>query len=97
MGTRLNEDEIYCLGHGHNPTDGDSDRCIRCGDLIPPRGRFIPDDPCRQRTRDTIESVIDAIEETFLAHLPSAATSRCAQEDVYAGLDAMRERFGIDR
>lgn len=39
------------------------------------------------------DEVIDAIEETFLAHLPSKAISYCAQEDVNAGLDAMRERF----
>jgi hypothetical protein len=90
------EDEIYCLGHGHNPADGDSANCARCGNPIPPRGRFIPDDPCRSRVHDTIEAVIDAIEDTFLAHLPSKALSYCAQEDVWAGLDAMRERFGID-
>jgi hypothetical protein len=40
-------------------------------------------------------AVIDAIEETFLAHLPSKALSYCAQEDIDAGLDAMRERFGL--
>ena len=39
------------------------------------------------------EAVIDAIEETFLAHLPSKALSYCAQEDIDTGLDAMRERF----
>jgi hypothetical protein len=41
-------------------------------------------------------AVIDAIEEIFLAHLPSKALSYCAQEDVNAGLDAMRERFGLE-
>jgi hypothetical protein len=39
------------------------------------------------------EEVIDAIEETFLGQLPSKALSYCAQEDVNAGLDALRERF----
>jgi hypothetical protein len=42
------------------------------------------------------ERVIDAIEETFLGQLPSKALSYCAQEDVNAGLDAMRERFGLE-
>ena len=54
---------------------------------------FNPDDVCRDRIMDRTESVIDAIEETFLAHLPSKALSYCAQEDVDTGLDAMRERF----
>lgn len=40
-----------------------------------------------------IDVVIDAIEETFLAQLPSAAMALCAREDVNAGLDALRERF----
>jgi hypothetical protein len=43
-----------------------------------------------------VEQVIDAIEETFLGQLPSKALSYCAQEDVNAGLDALRERFGIE-
>ena len=54
---------------------------------------FTPDDICRDRIMGRTEAVIDAIEETFLAHLPSRALSYCAQEDVNAGLDAMRERF----
>jgi len=48
-----------------------------------------------ERERIAVE-VIDAIEETFLGQLPSKALSYCAQEDVNAGLDAMRERFGIE-
>jgi len=60
------------------------------------RANFTPDDICRDRIKDRTEYVIDAIEETFLAHLPSKALSYCAQEDVNAGLDAMRERFGVD-
>jgi hypothetical protein len=58
--------------------------------------KWTPDDPCPERIKDQIERVIDAIEETFLAHLPSKAMSYCAQEDVNAGLDAMRERFGLE-
>ncbi|MCF6376924.1 hypothetical protein L2K70_04850 [Nocardioides KLBMP 9356] len=46
--------------------------------------------------RSAIEAVIDAIEDTFLAHLPSKALSYCAQEDINAGLDALRERFGLE-
>lgn len=42
------------------------------------------------------EVVIDAIEETFLGQLPSKALSYCAQEDINAGLDALRERFGLE-
>ena len=60
------------------------------------RAGFIPDDPCRDRIKQQTERIIDAIEDIFLAHLPSKALSYCAQEDVNAGLDAMRERFGVD-
>lgn len=42
---------------------------------------------------DVRDAVIDAIEETFLPQLGTAAISHCAVEDVYAGLSAMRERF----
>lgn len=54
---------------------------------------FNPDDVCRDRIKQRTEAIIDAIEETFLAHLPPKALSYCAQEDVNTGLDAMRERF----
>ena len=57
------------------------------------RAGFKPSDPCRDRLDQQVERVIDAIEEIFLAHLPSKALSYCAQEDVNAGLDAMREHF----
>lgn len=40
-----------------------------------------------------VDAVIDGIEETFLGQLPAKALSFCAQEDVNAGLDALRERF----
>lgn len=91
----FDEDDLYCLTNGHNPADGDNNHCARCGRPVE-RGRFVADDPCRQRVADTITFVIDAIEGTFLGQLPSQALSYCAQEDVNAGLDAMRERFGVD-
>lgn len=60
---------------------------------------FVIDDASRRQKADlvrmAVELVIDSIEDTFLGQLPSKALSYCAQEDVNAGLDAMRERFGV--
>lgn len=100
-GTRMTSDDIFCLLNGHSPTDGDFGRCHRCGNAMPSRDAgFVVDDASRQQKADlvhmTVEAVIDAIEDRFLAHLPSKALSFCAQEDVNAGLDAMRELFGVD-
>ena len=98
----MDADDLYCLLNGHSSTDGDSDRCHRCGTPMPStRTGFVVDDPQAQQKADlvrfAVELVIDSIEDTFLAHLPSKALSYCAHEDVNAGLDAMRERFGVEQ
>jgi hypothetical protein len=96
----MNVDDLFCLLNGHSSTDGDSGRCHRCGNPMPAQAGFVVDDASRQQKADlvrmAVELVINEIEGTFLAHLPSKALSYCAQEDVNAGLDAMRERCGVD-
>lgn len=97
----MDADDLYCLLNGHSSTDGDSDRCHRCRNVMPSARRgFVVSDPQAQQKADlvrfAVELVIDSIEDTFLAHLPSKALSYCAEEDVNAGLDAMRERFGVE-
>lgn len=73
-----------CVIVERSDSDGSWEECQTHRSLIPCDGPATP------------AEVIDAIEETFLGQLPSKALTYCAQEDVNAGLDAMRERFGLE-
>lgn len=81
QGRRLASQRDDLIAQGVDPSDL----------AVPIAARAGAADPLRQAVE--ADRVIDAIEETFLANLPSKALSYCAHEDVVAGLDAMRERF----
>lgn len=70
-----------CRYEERSDSDGSWEVCVAHGSLW----------PCDEGAM--ADAVIDAIEETFLGQLPSKALSYCAQEDVNAGLDALREQF----
>ena len=72
---------VPCRIEERSEADGSWEVCAAHQSLVPCDAGVLAD------------AVIDAIEETFLGQLPSRAMSYCAQEDVSAGIDALRERF----
>ena len=72
---------VPCRIEERSEADGNWEECGAHQSLVPCDAGVLAD------------AVIDAIERTFFDHLPSAALAYCAQEDVNAGLDALRERF----